>query len=306
MSAQPAQPDRQPPDQASRAFIVQRRERLRRVRKALAEQTAEVRTAYGALQHKLNACDALLVRRQEVAEAARAIEAERQRIHARIASGKASRGLAAVVVSSAIIAIGCWWAAAKVRPPTYVAGVELVATGELSDPKRWEDFHAELTRHPSVMERAAERLQRRGIISLGSPTQVREFLDSRLHAWVPSSGRLRMELSGEGQDATRRLLETIASAVLAEAEEAGPRRLDGSRTVMPGQVRVDEEPVIDERLIAAAVLFGVAAVVGGIGWWIVYIMASRAQQRLTQLDALATVVEDEGWDDPAPSVRRAA
>jgi hypothetical protein len=284
-----------------------RRERLKRVRRALGEREQQFEKSSSILAERVKMCDELLGRRRELAEAREIVE----RTHRKIVSGRARSSAAAVVFfasSLLVVLAGASWAVVtNFFPASYAATAVLAAdfrglTPELDEPKAWQAFHEQLLFDPQLLGRVAERMRQRGFEELGAAAVVKAKLDRDLSWSSPEPGKLVLELRGEGKDATARMLDVYATTVEVEANALRPNRSDSAETVISERARAASEPIHDERPMRAGIGLGVAAAIATLLWagiWRRMVQTKQAFENATQIDYL---LEEARWADPIQQI----
>ncbi|MEO1007453.1 MAG: hypothetical protein AAFX79_02710 [Planctomycetota bacterium] len=154
-----------------------------------------------------------------------------------------------------------WLAAGHFATPTYNATVVIShdARGRevtSEDLAGWQAFHEDLLSDPRFMEFAAERMQRRGILQLASAIDLRSFLETSVSAQSGRDGELMLEVRDVGSGRAVRVADTLAIALIGQANAARDRRPDGLPSVVTREARADAEPVHDERPVYAGGILG--------------------------------------------------
>lgn len=164
---------------------------------------------------------------------------------------------AAVIAASAVVSVAgiagvSWWAAGVLDAPVYVAAstltIEEKRGGHSAEAlASWQAFQQELLDDPRLMEITAERLDRRGITELRTPTDLRRRLEADLVADTGEAGKVTLTLRGEGDLRTQRTLETLVASMVTMANDARDRRLDGASTAVVQPAATGDAPVSSKR-----------------------------------------------------------
>jgi hypothetical protein len=181
-------------------------------------------------------------------------------------TSKASALGASCYAAVAIAALaGLSWAiGGQVAPATYEARATISADGRGTTPSNdqlaeWQKYHESLLKDPALTEGTAERMGRRGIVSLATPGAVMSRLDADLSTQSVSNGQLTIQLRGKGASETARVLDTYVTALVSQANADRERRSDGLSTAITEAAGTGSGPVSDPRLIYAGVTFVLGA-----------------------------------------------
>jgi len=246
----------------------------------------------------------VLARRRELAEAARTIAQAQRRQDRQRAGTKAGVLVLCAVGVLAIVSIMGWLIAGQFAPATYVARAVVEAdwrTRELGEDElaEWQRFHESLLADPGLLTTAAERMERRGITSLGTPSRLKARLGADMNVTSPQPGTLVLELQGIGADRTRRVLDTFVTAFASAANASIQRRTDGAGTLVTTPAQVAEEPIRDERMLYAILFLGGGVGLSVLGGALLWRRLARAKNRFEQDTLLAGVMDDGAWTDAA-------
>lgn len=285
-------------------FVKTRRKRMSRQRRLLRDQSAKIRRATEALRDRLDQCEAVLQKRAELAQAYQAIVDMRQRNAKREVRGGVIFGVIGLMAVIGMLGAASWFISGRVAPGEYAASV--IMRGEAgprqtlseSDALAWRAFTTEMVTDPRFLEKAAERMKRRGITSLGTAGELGREIKTRLTVETPKADEVRMEWRGEGADRTRRVLDTFAVALSSVSNEARGRRSDGATTVISQESTASAEPLDTRRMEMAGMIFGGSTgfmlVMGGVLWR--RLAAAKAKfERDVRIDPL---LDDAQWQMP--------
>ncbi len=242
--------------------LKRRRERLLATRALARERSKKIKRAEDALATRFEQCERILGMRQELAEARELITAAQRKTERQRASGKTAAlafyGTAAV----ALLGVLSWFGTRAAIPGIYAARaiVAADARGRTLGPgeyAEWQTFHESLVADPRLMEVAAERMERRGIVDLGKAGDLAAACKEHLITQSGTAGELLLEWRGEGAERTQRVLDTFVTTFASQANAARERRVDGAVTEIrqpstAGSERLDT----DYRMIAAGVWAG--------------------------------------------------
>lgn len=196
-----------------------------------------------------------------------------------------------------------WIVAGQFVQPVYAARAVLAAQQRATNPnpaelEGWQTFHVDLLTDPRLLDRVAERMERRGIADLAHPARLAAALESSLVWTSTAPGRLELELRGPGAERTLRALDTYVSTLVAEANTARSRRADAAVTVVESQPRLGGEPIEDRRPIYAGVGLAVSSLLAVGFWSVIWRRLSKAQSVFEQADRLDQLLEERRWVDP--------
>jgi len=205
--------------------------------------------------------------------------------------------MAGVTVALVVLAGVSWFAAGEFATPTYTANVTVAhdARGRdvlAEDLAGWQRFHEALMADPRFYEFAAERMRQRGLLGLGDAVAVKTLVEDSV-GWVSGrDGELKLEVRQEGADRAERVAETLAIALVGQANAGRERRPDGLPSVIAkdaeasGRALTNEQPIYAGGIMAGLTLFSLA--MGG--------LVSKRIGRLREQVAAegATAVDDMG------------
>lgn len=261
-----------------------RRERLQRQKTLLKERSQKIMQAQQTIRTKAKQFEQLALERSRVQNERNEVMRLREKVEKNSAFSKASVGLAAFLVTLAIIAGASWMATQHVAQPTYIAHAVISTDGgdgsedadRLGD---WRSYLLETSLDPQLMEDAAERMRRRGMTTLGNPSDLRSRLEQDLDIADDGGDSITLSLRGVGAERVERELETYILDLVAMANATRTHRADGIATAVQANAEVDPTPIEDPRLMTFAAIAGG----GGGGAMIVLlvtwrILASRRKQ----------------------------
>lgn len=282
----------------SNEFNARRRQRLRRQKELLAEQGRKLAQARQSLARKQQQCEQVLELKSQLSKEHAALAATKQKIEKKAAKSKAGVFMLCIVASLAIIAGLSWEVAGRIQPGVYLATSTLEIERSGSTPtaaqaSAWQSYHEKLLDDPQLIERAAERMKKRGIAELGNPTDLRERLESDLDVSSGKDGRLTLTLSGEGASRTERVLQTLVGAITDFANDTRSLRADGRATIVSQRAEADDAPIEDRRLELFGMIAGSGAALLLLGTLVSWRMMTR---RLNRLGVQASDVDAEGAD----------
>jgi len=254
--------------------------RLRRYRTLLQEESQKVRRAKDALAERQQECERILQQRMTLSKSKEELEALRRKLQAKAAR---RRGAGVVVwLALTIMAMGVmsWAVADRVVPATYLASATIAADAsgrELTPEQRqaWRQYCLDLTTDPRLMEVAAERMRRRGLVDLASAPDLSDRLASDLDTETTEPGAITLTLRGVGADRTERVLDTYLASLVSVANDAKSRRLDQASTVVAEAPEVEGRPVDDPRPLYAGIGWGASSLLLILAALVVWIRAGR-------------------------------
>jgi len=277
--------------------------RLRAYRAALRRQRERLERANQTLHDRIDRCEQVLAQRRDLVEARVSIEAVGKRVNAAKARTNTAAAGFFLVGLVAVLGLLSWVVAGQFVQPVYAARAVLAAQQRATNPnpaelEGWQAFHVELLTDPRLLDRVAERMERRGIVDLAHPARLAAALETSLVWTSTAPGRLELELRGPGAERTLRALDTYVSTLVAEANTARSRRADAAVTVVESQPRLGGEPIEDRRLIYAGVGLAVSSLLAVGFWSVIWRRLSKAQSVFEQEDRLDQLLEERRWVDP--------
>ncbi len=277
--------------------------RLRNYRAALRRQRERLERADQTLTDRIDRCEQVLAQRRDLVEARVSIEAVGKRVNAAKARTNTAAASFFLVGLVAVLGLLSWVIAGQFVQPVYAARAVLTAQQRATNPnpaelEGWHAFHVELLTDPRLLDRVAERMERRGIADLAHPARLAVALETNLVWSSTAPGRLELELRGPGAERTLRALDTYVSTLVAEANTARSRRADAAVTVVESQPRLGGEPIEDRRPLYAAIGLGVSALLAVGFWSVIWRRLSKAQSVFEQADRLDQLLEERRWVDP--------
>ena len=277
--------------------------RLRAYRAALRRRRERLERANQTLNDRIERCEQVLAQRRDLVEARVSIEAVGKRVNAAKARTNTAAAGFFLVGLIALLGLLSWVIAGQFVQPIYAARAVLAAQQRATNPnpaelEGWHAFHVELLTDPRLLDRVAERMERRGIADLAHPARLAAALETNLVWSSTAPGRLELELRGPGAERTLRALDTYVSALVAEANTARSRRADAAVTVVESQPRLGGEPIEDRRPIYAAAGLGVSSLLAVGFWSVIWRRLSKAQSVFEQAERLDQLLEERRWVDP--------
>jgi hypothetical protein len=202
----------------------------------------------------------------------------------------------AVAVGLAAVAGLSWAVAGQLAPATYAARATIAADARGGNPgadqlAEWQRYHESLLKDPALTDLAAERMGRKGIISLSTPGALGMRLNADLSTQSPAPGQLTLELRGPGSTETGRILDTFVTAMVSQANADRERRSDGLGTGITEVAAAGPAPIEDSRLLYAGIIF----IVGGGG------CLGGAVFALRRINSIKARFDRQHLDDTSPS-----
>lgn len=239
---------------ADDAHLRRRQRRLRFVRQTLRQEHAKIAKASELLKQR---SAAFAERGTEAPRAAPAPKAKGP-IAALARIGVGMFGVAGAI---AVLAGVSWIASGEIVTPTYASSVTVAhdARGRevlAEDLAGWQAFHEGLMEDPRFYEFAAERMRQRGLLELGDAVAVKSFVEESVGWASGRDGELMLEVRQPGADRSRRVAETLAIALVGQANSARERRPDGLPSVISKDAQPDRRPMTNERPLYAGGIFG--------------------------------------------------
>ncbi len=253
------------------AHMQRRQRRLRFVRQTLRQEHAKIAKASELLRQR---SAALAQQASGSPEAAREPSPKPPKVSGPIAAvARLGVGMAGVAAAIVVLAGVSWVASGEFVTPTYASSVTIGhdARGRevlAEDLAGWQSFHESLLDDPRFYEFAAERMRQRGLLDLGDAVSVKSFVESSVGWASGRDGELMLEVREQGADRSRRVAETLAIALVGQANSARERRPDGLPSVIAKDAQADGRPLTNERPLYAGGIFAglvlVSALMGGV------------------------------------------
>ncbi|MEM8756269.1 MAG: hypothetical protein AAGF47_00620 [Planctomycetota bacterium] len=259
-----------------------RRRRLARVRAVLRDRASKLQRYEVVLEDRAREADQVLAQRREVAQAAAAIKVKHDKLVALQARNKTLSSSFFAVAAIAILGVLSFAVADHIAPATYAAAAEIqvdargraLSADEIDE---WQRYIEGLLTDPGLLEIAADRMKKRGIISLGRAADLRVALDSSLTSASPAPGRLTLEYVGEGSGATQRVLDTYLVALISQSNATKNQRAGGSGSRVAQDAAVSGPAIEDQRMTYAAGIGGGATTVAALIGWTIYTRLRKQQ-----------------------------
>jgi chromosome segregation ATPase len=291
--------------------VMTRWRRLRLMRSLLQEQGERLRAASEAIRERYAQAEQLLSQRDQLAQARAAIATAREkleRLQSRAAVGKVAVGLFYLVGAFAALAGLSWVMAGQIAPATYVARTVVNADTkgqQISDDQlaEWKKYLDSQLKDPRMMELAADRMTRAGIVSLGTPGQLSQRLETDLVSDSAVPGSLKFELRGSGKAATIRVLDTFITALVSQANATKERRTDGLGVLIAEKPNADAGPMESSRALYSAIIFGAGLCLClGFGS-VTYSKLSKAKVRIEEEQRIDEILENQSWAEAEKQLR---
>ncbi|MFI4917493.1 MAG: hypothetical protein ACIAS6_13425 [Phycisphaerales bacterium JB060] len=255
------------PVDADAAHLQRRQRRLRYVRASLQQERAKIAKASELLRERSAAMS------QQHSPRADSDSAPPPPSGPLAAFARIGTGMACVAGSIVVLAGVSWIASGELVTPTYAASVTVAhdARGRevmAEDLAGWQTFHEGLMDDPRFYEFAAERMRQRGLLELGNAVSVKTFVEDSVGWASGADGELMIEVREQGADRARRVAETLAIALVGQANSARERRPDGLPSVIAKDAQPDSRPMTNQRPFYAGGIFVgltlVSAAIGGL------------------------------------------
>ncbi|MEX2219202.1 MAG: hypothetical protein WD749_10645 [Phycisphaerales bacterium] len=286
--------------------IVTRWRRLRLMRSLLREQADQVRQAGQAVRAKYEQADVMTREREALARERVSFAQQRTRAAVSAPRTPRARPAALVALAMAVLAGLSWALAGQVAPAVYAAratiSVDPQATPSAGQLAEWQSYHEGLLRDPALTDLAAERLGRRGIVSLASPGALMKRMETDLSAESAGAGQITLELRGRGAAETVRTLDTYITALASQSNADRERRADGLGAVISQPPAVGSDAIEDPRLVYAGVIFALVATLSIAGGGLVWRRLASAKGRFER--ELADEATPDEWGQVPKTITR--
>lgn len=257
------------------AYLGSRRERLANVRRAIRDRALRLERTEAVLEERAREADQVLANRREIAKAAAALQKREQRVMALLARNKSLTVLFYAVATVALVGVLSWALADQIAPARYAVTAEIRADGRgrtLSPDEldEWQRYHESVLSDPALIEVAADRLGKRGIVELARPGDLSARLQSDLSFESSEPGRIVLELRGDGAGVTKRTLDTYAVSVVSLANGTKDQRAGGAGSKLTVDATVEADALKDDRPVYAAGIGGGGLLIVGVGGMVLY------------------------------------
>lgn len=289
-----------PANTADVEWVAARRKRLSRGKSLLVEQTRKIRRAGEVLHKRFEQCEQILAQRVELSLAKRAIDNATKKAAQREAKAKAGSLVFFSVFTISILGGLSWFAAGQFFPGQYASRATIAADGKgreltADELKEWQTFHNSLVEDPRFVEVAADRMNQRGITSLGQAGAVGQLVKSSVSTSSTADGQLTIELRGDGPARTQRILDTFTIALASQANAARERRIDGGSTVIKESASLPTAPLDNERVVYAAILWAGSSLFALIVGLVIWKQLAAAKARFEQSNQVDAVLDESRW-----------
>lgn len=284
-------------------FSRNRKNRLQRAKLMLREQTEKLRVAGDALRARFEQCEHVLAQRQELASAREVVNAAQRRLEKNKARSRSAATLMYACLTLLFLGAFSWIVSGQVWPGTFAAHSTIGAdsrTRTLSQAElaEWQTFHQSLLADPRFHEAAADRFNKRGIVTLGTPPLVAKFLETSTTVEFNEPGEMKIEVRAEGSDRAERLADTLTGALISYANASRQRRVDGSVTVLRQNPAADRVAIDNTRLQMAGVLMGGCSILAMFGGVVVWRKLATAKSSFEQTAMLDAILDEHRWQPP--------
>jgi len=295
-----AQVDDRGAEQERCADPATRRERLRRYKSLLQSQARKIVTAQTALAKRHADCEQVLHQRARLANIAAEITRREKKIDSAKARSGASAALLYAVATLAILGVISWQVAGQLWPGTYVATAVVEADTHGRQPNEtelatWQNYHTQLLENPAMIEMAAERMARRGIVQYGSPAELRAKLKADLYHQSSMPGSLTIELKHEGAEKSKTVLDTFITSLKSISDAQRDQRPDDLGIVIAQAATVGAEPLSDARLERAGALLAGGALAAGLFGMVIWSRLARAKHTFEHAQAVDSALNEVDW-----------
>lgn len=273
--------------------LKRRKQRLQRVRSLLRKSAKAGAKAAATSEASSRQLREIQEKKDALLEVQKCLAASEQQMMRRWARPRAMAMIGWLLVLTGIIATGSWFGAGMWRPPTVAASVVVEAKGRAGqtpsgdDLQSWQSAHESMVRDPLFVASVARRMGDRQIRAYADATRLEVFLKDNLTLDSDRPGVLRLTLRGEDGSEAMTLLDTVVTSLTTESAKSASRRPDGLKSVVAGEkaaagrvqyASLNDSPVKDERLLYAAILFGVGMSVVLLAWIGAYQLLLRSKR----------------------------
>lgn len=281
-----------------------RRARLKRQKELLAAQGQKIGKIKSSLETKQKQCEDVLALKSQLSLERAAVAKAVERAERRAAKNRAGVFMLTVVAMIAIIVGGSWQLSGTLRPGTYLAQMTVAMERDGASPEHvasWSSYLERLVSDPQMLEAAADRMKRRGILELANPIDLHNFLEENLDLMAGEVGRLTLTLKGSSAQRTERILETLASAYIGLANETRDLRMDRSATIVEARAQASSEPIEDPRMALFGMMAGGGSALALFGTAVAWrVLIGRKRKIESEIDAV-DAAEAEAWAESVPA-----
>lgn len=279
--------------------LTQRRAKLHQYKEILEKRSQQLKSDETELEPKRRAAEAVLAKRDQVAEAQQTLAQTEMRMIRRWGTHRAiTIGAAAMVlvgINAAISYVAAGWLADRTWAATAVVQLPLPA-GTPAD--AWVNSQSQTLASPAMIDRAILTMRQIGYTGSATPDQVRQTLAQGLNVHSPSAGVLLIELHGQKQSELAPILGGLSRALTTEPNSG--TNLPGASVVQGATLAA--QPLSDNRLTRAAQLMGLLLLVSTVLCLIVTkLLLRRAQPQAVGLNTIAA--DAQIWFEHAKHLR---
>ncbi|MBL8760141.1 MAG: hypothetical protein JNL50_02470 [Phycisphaerae bacterium] len=280
-----------------------RKNRLQRAKLMLREQSEKLRVAGDALRARFEQCEQVLAQRQDLLSAREVINATQRRLEKTKARGRAAAVVMYACMTLLMLGGIAWIVSGQAWPGVFAAHSTIGAdsrsrTLSQAELAEWQTFHQALLADPRFHEAAADRFNKRGIISLGTAPEVAKYLQSSASAEFNEPGEMKLIVRAEGADRAARLADTLTGALISYANASRQRRVDGAVTVLRQTPAADPGALDSTRLQMAGALMGGGSVFAAFAGVLVWRKLATAKSSFEQTAMLDAILDEQRWQPP--------
>lgn len=282
------------------AALARRKARLHQYKELLRRQSSKLMQARKALIKRQSEYERVLKRREELARAKTALDEASRRVLKSSARNKASIAVLCFTMTVALLGGLSWAVAERAFPGDAVlqATLSMVPEGAEPDARMYDAWSAHiqnLTDDPRLIEIAAGRMKRRGILELATPGDLSAHLRDHLDIAELAPGEIAVTLTGRGAKRTELALETLLASIVSVANDARDRRLDRSATAVTERPRAGDQPISRDQIMHAGMIWAGASLGALLLGLLIWARAARAGRVLDEDLVIEQTLDEERW-----------
>jgi len=248
-------------DTAREVHLARRYERLVKYKSLLQTQMRKIVAAQNTLAKRQSETEQILALRSKIVAATAELKHREQVLQKRQARSATGALLFYSIAGLGVLLALSWAAAYKLAPAVYAARTILIADVKSKKPSEtdvlsWQQYMLGLADDPNLMETTAQRLDRRGLNDLATGAALRAELKNTLYVDSSSPLQINIELRGARPQRTEMVLDTLATAMVSEANAGRNQRPDGLAAEVSHPAALVEGAISDQRIAYAAGIFG--------------------------------------------------
>lgn len=291
-------------------WLATRRKRLARYKALLQQQARKVMSAQAGLQKRHSECEQILAQRQKLSTAAQELAKREKRIANAKARSGAFVGILCATITIGVLGLLSWQVAQRIFPGQYIARATIKADAHgrqatNEELNAWQDYHEELVTNPQYFEVSAERMNRRGIVTLSRAADLSAKLKKDLYVQSAEPGELTLEIKEEGSGRAEMVLDTLVTALKSVSDASREQRSQDLGVTIVSAAVSEQRPLNEKTLMGyAGGIFGGAILAVGLFGTLIWSRLISSKRRFDQSQAVEEALSDVDWASLEQSLKR--